>query len=1285
MYAELHCHSAFSLLDGASHPEALIERAVHLGLSALALTDHDDLGGAVVFAQSAYNAGVNGIIGVELTIEIRDSRFEIGGDSSRISNLESRISAFTHLTLLAESRQGYGNLSSLVTRARMGHPRGRPRVSLETLARHSAGIFALTGCPRGWVPQLLASGDHDAACDALSILLDIFERRVAVECWDHGLPEERELVRQLIPLARAFDIPWAVTNDVHYAHPTGRVVHDVLCCLRHAKTLDQMGTRLRPNGEWYLKGAEQMRLRWQGHEEGLRTTLAIAERCAFRLEQLKPTLPAFPLPPGVTPDEYLERLVVQGAKERWGLEERDSRFEIRDSGADPTGADRRGVDPTSSESAVPDLESRISNLDFHRRQLHHELSIIRRLNLAGFFLIVWDIVRFAKREGILCQGRGSAANSAVCFCLGITAVDPIKLELLFERFLSEERQEAPDIDIDFAHQDREKVIQYVYERYGREHAAMVCEQITYRGRSAVRDSARVLGFSVEQANLLAALSDRFSARATAQAMRGEDAERDDLLDGVGAPNLHEMIGSHLVPGTEANTRARQADEDERIAHRRRVEASRAGRPESIDERAAKIVEWKISRADEMDRARKERPLTSSDRPRPKASYEPYGSPSAQDSGSAREYWEDPHAEQTHNERRNPTTAFRSSEDRASLLTQAGLDPQDPRVRALPQIVDGLHQIPRHRSIHVGGFILTEEPLSTVVPIEPAAMPDRTVIQWEKDDTEAMGLVKIDLLGLGMLTLLQECIKYIRQTRGVTIDLAQLDFRDQAVYDDLCRADTIGIFQVESRAQMNTLPRLKPRCFYDLVVEVAIIRPGPIQGDMVHPYLRRRAGEEPVTYPHPSVESILKRTLGVPLFQEQGMQVAIAAAGFTPGEADNLRRAMGHKRSRERMAEICERLIIGMQKNGIPEETARKIYNQINAFADYGFPESHAASFALLVYASAYLKHYYAPEFTAAILNAQPMGFYSAGTLIEDARRHGVKVLPVDCSRSLYDTTLEARDSRFEIRDSATCLTSSKSANESRNSNLESRATPPAVRLGLRLVRGIGSKAREKLKAALDAGGSFLSIADVVHRSGLDRGSLRALAESGAFDSFVPDEPDARRRRAAIWRMLEEFRGDAGPLAPRPASLEVPPSVTPMSPVEITAADYRMTGVSLNGHPMKHLRKLLLPNGIRTAREVLGMRDGERNVAVAGLVICRQRPGTAKGFVFLTLEDETGLVNVVVTPKRFERQALMISTAPMLLVRGTLQVEQTVVNLRGEVFRELKAKAGEEWAKGHDFH
>src|SRR5438105_881437 len=598
--------------------------------------------------------------------------------------------------------------------------------------------------------------------------------------------------------------------------------------------------------------------------------------------------------------------------------------------------------------------------------------MIRRLRLAGYFLIVWDIVRFARREGILCQGRGSAANSAVCYCLGITAVDPIRLGLLFERFLSEERREAPDIDIDFAHRERERVIQYVYEKYGREHAAMVCEQITYRGRSAVRDAARVLGFSVEQADRLATLSDRFSARATAEALRGKSLggdgeEREETAEEV----IARAFGQQMIPGTTATTLARSVARSARSVERG-------------------SGEWRVVSDEGKIAPKGKKRLTAADRPRPNAGYEPYGSETGHDTVQQNRKWTesppvveqrpeymDPYAKETHNERRNPTTAVTTSaENRRSPLVHARLDPSDKRVRALAEIGGGLHQVPRHRSIHVGGFVLTAEPLSTVVPIEPASMPDRTVIPWAKDDLDPVGLVKIDLLGLGMLTLIQDCLLYVRQTRGITVDLAQLDMDDQAVYDDLCAADTIGVFQVESRAQMNTLPRLKPRCFYDLVVEVAIIRPGPIQGDMVHPYLRRRAGEEKVEYPHPSLEPILKRTLGVPLFQEQGMQVAIACAGFSAGEADMLRRAMGHKRSRERMAAICAKLIDGMKANGIAEETAIRIYNQINAFADYGFPESHAASFALLVYASAYLKHHYAPEFTAAILNAQPMGFYA---------------------------------------------------------------------------------------------------------------------------------------------------------------------------------------------------------------------------------------------------------------------------------------------------------------------
>jgi error-prone DNA polymerase len=1179
-YVELHCHSAFSLLDGAALPEQLVERAAELGYPALALTDHDELGGAVRFGEAATESGIKAIIGAELTVLGGPaSRARLKSSAAPTAPIAGRSAESHHIVLLAQDRVGYGNLSTLITLAR-SKTRGEPCVDLDTLATHSAGLFALTGCPRGWVPTLAASGDVDAACDATATLLDIFDRRVAIECWDHGLPEERETSRHLIAVARALDIPWVVTNDVHYARARDRAVHDVLNCLKHKRTLDDMGTRLRPNGEWYLKSDAQMLRRWQHAPEGVRNTLAIAERCAFRMKDMKPTLPHFPLPPGVSADEYLERLVARGAEERWGKRP-DGRRQASD----------------------------VGRAAQHGKQLAHELGLIRKLGLAGFFLIVWDIVRFARRRGILCQGRGSAANSAVCFCLGITPVDPIKLNLLFERFLSEERSEAPDIDVDFAHEEREHVIQYVYDKYGRDHAAMVCEQITWKSRSAVRDAARVLGFSVQQADRLATLADRHSARETAAALRGEEAA--------------------IHGGSMRNKRSKRMDDGWE---------SPITKPQQIGREA------------------------------PAEHINPAAKPPAEN----------------------------------SLLELAGLDSTDKRVALLAELVDGLHQLPRHRSIHVGGFVLTKEPLATVVPIEPASMKDRTVIQWEKDDLDPAGLVKIDLLGLGMLTMIQKCITYVRQTRGVTVDLARLDMDDQAVYDDMCKADTIGVFQIESRAQMNTLPRLKPRKFYDLVVEVALIRPGPIQGDMVHPYLRRRAGEEEVTYPHPSLKPILERTLGVPLFQEQGMQVAIAAAGFTPGEADVLRKAMGHKRSHERMAAICQKLIDGMRRNGFSEELALRIYHQINAFADYGFPESHAASFALLVFASAYLKHYYAPEFTAALLNSQPMGFYAPGTIIEDAKRHGVVVRPIDIRRSGWDHALEERKSDIGNRKSNGKILGS-SISDSRLS-----ISPPAVRLGIRLVKGLGSKAHDIFDAAR-AAGPFTSIEDFVQRTGFDRRSLRHLAMAGAFDGFLNSEPDLRKRRAALWDVLDAARGDAGPLAPRnhnksarsaaagterserehvnparEASRPRTAQLPPMSPGELTEADYRMTGVSLNGHPMRHLRAVLAPNGVQTTAQIARARDGTR-VAVAGLVICRQRPGTAKGFVFLTLEDEFGLVNVVITPKRFERQALLISQTPLLLVRGVLQIEQTVVNVRAEYFRGLQADVGAEFARSHDFH
>ena len=1237
-YAELHCHSALSLLDGASLPERLAERAAALGYAALALTDHDEMGGVVRFGTACEALSLPGILGTELTVRMP----ELGGRGG-----ERR----THLVLLAESRTGYRNIATLVTRARMDSDRGRPSVPWALVTRHVEGVTALTGCARGWLPQLLAEGRNDHAWTAACELRDVFGAHLAIECWDHRLPEERALVTQLQPLATRLGVPWVVTNNVHYATADARIVHDVLLTLRHERTLDTMGTRLKPNAEWALKSIPRIYQRWRGAEEGVQATVAIADRCAFRLEQLKPSMPAFPLPPGVTANEYLARLVEQGAFERWGT----------------------GRTPK------------------HDRQLAHELGMIRKLGLAGFFLIVWDIVRFARREGILCQGRGSAANSAVCFCLGITAVDPIRMELLFERFLSEDRKEPPDIDIDFAHRDRERVLQYVYNRYGREHAAMVCEQITWRGRSAVRDAARVLGFSTEQADMLAALSDRFSARSTAEALRAEAGDDGSLDDG--SSNSGSSNSGNGNNGNGNNRKLTAAD-------RPRPKASYEPYGSPNAQRAAKGISERDATWQQLIDLQAERKIASDERaqlgPLAKGAdnTRPGARPRVKIDPSSRLPLDDksPAAKGTHAEfveGRNRTTASRDGASGRELLQRAGLDPDDARVRQLAHVVNGLHQLPRHRSIHVGGFILTEEPLGSVVPLEPASMPGRTVIQWEKDDLDPVGLVKIDLLGLGMLTVVQDCLLYIRHTRGVTVDLGQLDMSDAAVYDVICRADTVGLFQIESRAQMNTLPRLKPRCFYDLVVEVALIRPGPIQGEMVHPYLRRRAGLEPITYPHPSVEKVLRRTLGVPLFQEQGMQVAIAAAGFTPGQADQLRRAMGHKRSRERMAAICEELIAGMARNGIPEETARRIYNQINAFADYGFPESHAASFALIVYATAWLRHYYAPEYLCAMLNAQPMGFYSPGTLIEDAKRHGVHVLPIDLTKSVWDHTLELPDGRVLIPNDGTVRwrTATPHHLHSPPDTDRQSSSPPgelSVRLGLRLVRGLGARARRSLEAAL-RDGPFTSVENAVQRVTLDKAAWRRLAEAGAFDSLFAHEPPERRRRAALWEVMAATRGPELPLAPRTqtAAAHTPP-LPSYTPVELTEADFRMTGLSLTGHPMVHVRQHLALNGVLTAREAHDIGKDGQPVAVAGLVICRQRPGTAKGFVFLTLEDETGMINIVITPDRFEQHALLISTTPLLLIRGTLQVEQHVVNVRAKQFRALELGGGEQHVKGHNY-
>ncbi|MGF1469645.1 MAG: DNA polymerase III subunit alpha [Sandaracinaceae bacterium] len=1031
-YVELHARSAFSFLDGASRPEDLARHAADLGLTALALTDLDDLGGVVRFDEGCREHGVRPVFGAELTLR------EPAGPEGRV-------------VLLVESATGWANLSTLITRARLDRPRGEPGVPFEVLAAHAAGLVCLDGGREG----ALAGLEADRAAARAGRLAEVFADRFYLEVHDHALLADVAVTRARLALARRLALPWVVTGDVRHARARDKAVHDALLCLKHRTTLDAAGDLLFPNDARRLRSPSEVARAWREEPAGVWRTVEVADRCRFRLRELRPTLPRFPLPAGAKDaDGLLETRVLEGARRRYGR-------------------------PT----------------DRHRQQLRHELEVIRRLGLAGYFLIVDDVVRFARARGILAQGRGSAANSAVCYCLGITAVDPVGHELLFERFLSEGRGEPPDIDLDLAHQEREAVLQYVYERYGREHAAMVCTVITWRARSAVRDAARVLGLPAE-------VGDRLARE-------------------VGRP----------VPTAGPSATARSA-------------ARRLGR---------------------------------------------------------------------------------------GALEAAGLDPRDGRARALTRLTAALDGLPRHRSIHVGGFVLTGQRLSSVVPVEPASMTDRTVIQWEKDDLGPVGLVKIDLLGLGMLTVLAEAMDLVEAHRGRTLELSSLPPDDPEVYATIQRADTVGVFQVESRAQMNVLPRTAPERFYDLVVQVALIRPGPIQGEMVHPYLRRRRGLEPVTYLHPSLEPVLRRTLGVPLFQEQGMKLAVVAAGFTATQADELRRAMSSKRSSARMARLAAALLDGMARRGIEPSVAERIVKQLSAFASYGFPESHAASFALLVYASAWLRHHYPPEYTAALLNGQPMGFYPVGTLIADARRRGVDVRRPDALASGWACTLEPSD-----------------------------GPPPldhAVRLGFASVSGIGDAARDALLAARVAARAEPPdhrLEVFVRRAALPPRLMRALARAGAFDGLVGG------RRRALWEVYRLTRRSGGPLDPPPPA-GPPPSLPALTEGDRVIDDYATLGGSPDRHPMELLRSRLEARDVLCTAALADRPPGP--VRVAGLVNSRQAPMTAKGFVFLSLEDETGMANIVVTPALAARQRRALVDHPVLLVEGDLQRAQGAVNVK----------------------
>ncbi len=1021
MFVELHAQSAFTFLEGADQPEALVAEAARVGMPAIALVDRDGVYGAARFHRAAENAGVRAIIGSEVTLD----------DDTR-------------LPVLVEDRDGYRNLCRLVTRLKLAATKGAGSIGLDDLAGYAGGLVCLTGGGRGPLAAAVARGDHEEARRILDRLAGIFGRDSCfVEVQRHlDRAQERDLGR-LVRLARDAGLPLVATNQPLYARPGGRAVADVFTCIREKTDLDHAGRRLTPNGERDLKGGLEMAQRFRDLPDALATTGELALRLGFTLKNLGYRFPEFPLPPTTTALEHLRELARAGARRRYG------------------------DGPLAARA---------------RRQIAHELELIGRLDLAGYFLIVWDIVEFCRANDILVQGRGSAANSAVCYALGITAVDPVGMGLLFERFLSEARGEWPDIDLDLpSGERRETAIQYVYRHYGRHGAGMTANVITYRGRSAAREVGKALGLPGE-------LQDRLAR----------------LVSNWGYQDPAEVLTRHLA--------------------------------------------------------------------------------------------------------------------------EAGCDPSHPRIRKFAALWTRVQDLPRHLGQHSGGMVITGGRLDDVVPLEPATMPGRVVVQWDKDDCAGLGIVKVDLLGLRMMSVLQDSIGLVRETGG-EVDLAHLPQDDRQVYAALQEADTIGVFQVESRAQMATLPRIHPEKFYDLVVQVAIIRPGPIVGDMVHPYIRRRRGRERVTYAHPSLEPILARTLGVPLFQEQLLRMAMVAAGFTGSEAEELRRAFGFKRSERRMVEIEAKLRAGMARQGIEGRAADEIVHAITAFALYGFPESHASSFALLAYASAWLKVRHPAAFYTALLNNQPMGFYHPATIVNDARRHGLVVLPIDVTRSGWPCTVEPIDHGW------------------------------GVRLGLRYVKGLRESAGRALVAARQAR-PFASVADVVVRAGLGSDEAQTLASIGALSAL------GGTRRADLWATAVPTTG------PLFGGIDAALARTPAGPLhemgadERLAADYAGTGVTLGPHPMALRRRMLARGGVVRASDLRQCRDGEV-VHVAGSVIVRQRPGTAKGFVFLSLEDETGIANVIVTPGLFARQRLVLVTAPLLLVHGLLQSQDGVVSVRAQ--------------------
>ena len=1064
-YVELHAASAFSFLEGASLPEDLIQRAAELSMPAMALLDRNGVYGAARFHTLACKNGVRAHAGAEIAVSSLGRRLTPPAWLPHQHALEP-----ARIPLLCASRPGYQNLCQLITRFKMRETtKCEGAATLEDLEEFSPGLVCLTGGEEGPLASALMRGGESEAVKVTENLVRLFgQKNVYVELQRHGEREEEWRNQAAIRIAERLRLPLLATNGVRYAFAYEREILDVFTAVRHHTDLEHAGRLLSVNQQRYLRDAREMTAIFSDLPQAVANTVALSERLEFELNDLGYEFPHYPVSPGDTMDSFLRRRTAEGVLKRYGSKHNRKLLEKAE------------------------------------KQVEHELALIEKLGFAGYFLIVWDLVDYCKRNNILIQGRGSAANSAVCYALEITAVDPIGMELLFERFLSESRGEWPDIDLDLPSGDkREQAIQYIYERYGELGAAITANVITYRGKSAAREVGKAMGFDPETLGRLSSLVSQWE-------WKGEN----DTLE-------HSFL-------------------------------------------------------------------------------------------------------------------------------HAGFDIEHLHIRKFLELCMRIQDLPRHLGQHSGGMVICQGQLDRVVPLERSSMPGRTVVQWDKEDCADMGIIKVDLLGLGMMAVIQESLVLIPQHYDEPIDLAQLP-QDPVVYETLQRADTVGMFQVESRAQMASLPRNRPEQFYDLVVQVAIIRPGPIVGKMMHPYMRRRQNKEAVTYPHPSLVPVLKRTLGVPLFQEQLLRMAMTVADFSGAEAEELRRAVGMRRSWQRMEQLEVKLRRGMTKNGIDAATQENIIQNITSFALYGFPESHAASFALIAYASAYFKVRYLAAFTCAILNNQPMGFYAPAVLVKDAQRHGLRIRPIDVHVSEWLCTIE------------------------HESNGER-----TMRMGLMYAKGLRQDVGEAIVASRSQAGLFRSAEDLSRRVPLlQRKELTLLARIGALNSLNGID----HRRDAVWAVEEAVR-PVGPLLKQQRGHHVSSPLRQMTTEERLSADYSGTGLTVGRHPLHYRRNELRAMKVLSSSELRNYKDGEY-VCTAGCVIARQRPGTAKGFIFLSMEDETGIANVIITPDLYERERVVVTRSKFVLVEGALQNQDGVVHVKATRIQPLAFQNLE--MRSHDFH